>query len=108
MAAATPESRVKKRIKDALVTLQREGYPVWYYMPVPGRLSAPGIPDFICCINGFFLAIEAKAPGGTTTLIQDITIDRIRAANGHAIITVGADTGPALVCIYNLAGKSHL
>jgi hypothetical protein len=47
-----------------------------------------GVPDFICCWNGRFLAIETKAPGkrSNTTVMQDNQIMGIHQANGMAIV----------------------
>ncbi len=86
MAKTTPEGKVKTAIKAVLDALMAAGKPVWYYMPVPGRLSRPGIPDFVCCVNGLFLGIEAKAGKGTTTLAQDIVIMKITHAMGTALV----------------------
>jgi hypothetical protein len=56
-------------------------------MPVAGPFAVHGIPDFICCWEGAFLAIEAKAPGKLNHLTkhQRIKIDQIRDAGGFAV-----------------------
>ena len=81
--AATPEGKVKDQIKKLLRDKQ-----IWFFMPVPGRISVHGVPDFICCWNGRFLAIEAKAPGrrGNTTPNQDQRIKEIQRADGVALV----------------------
>ena len=61
--AATPESKVKRAVK---AVLKQHG--IWYFMPVQNGMGRIGIPDFICCARGRFLAIEAKAPGKAGTL----------------------------------------
>jgi len=80
--SSTPESKVKAGIKRLLDKLG-----IWYYMPVAGPFAVHGIPDFICCWDGQFLAIEAKAPGKLKTLTyhQQAKIDEINAANGFAV-----------------------
>jgi hypothetical protein len=57
-------------------------------MPVAGPFAVHGIPDFICCWGGKFLAIEAKAPGklATLTVHQKRKIEGIQAANGIAVV----------------------
>lgn len=84
--AATPEGRVKARIKKYL---QDHPAKPWYFMPVPGGYGTNGVPDFIICYRGKFLAVETKAPGKerNTTALQDMQIDRIRRAKGSAIVT---------------------
>lgn len=56
--ATTPEAKVKQAVAKAL-----KARGIWYYMPVQNGMGQTGIPDFICCWGGGFLAIETKAPG---------------------------------------------
>lgn len=81
--AMTPEGRVKEAVKK---WLKAKG--IWYYMPVQGGFGVVGIPDFICCWDGLFLAIETKAPGkrSNTTANQDAKISAINAAGGTALV----------------------
>ena len=46
--------------------------------------STAGLPDIIACVNGRFVAFEVKTPNGRLTKLQEITLDRIRAASGAA------------------------
>ena len=77
----TKESLVKKAIKDVLHELG-----AWYAMPMGTGYGRSGVPDFICCLDGRFVAIEAKANGGKTTALQDREIGRIHEAKGLAIV----------------------
>src|SRR6185369_12211251 len=77
----TPEAKVKQKIKRLLSAMA-----VWYFMPVAGRYAKKGTPDFICCANGRFLAIEAKGNGGRATDLQLYTLDQIRKHNGTALV----------------------
>ena len=81
--ARTPEGAVKEAVKKVL-----KAHGVFYYMPVQNGLGIVGIPDFICCFNGRFLAIETKAPGkrGNTTANQDRVIEAIQTAGGIAVV----------------------
>lgn len=79
--AATPEAKVKKRIRNLL-----DKHGVYYAMPMGTGYGNSGVPDFLCCHNGFFLAIEAKAGKGKTTALQDANIERIRANKGVALV----------------------
>ena len=49
-----------------------------------GPYGTAGIPDIICCYRGRFLGLEVKQPGGKLTKLQEITLERIRAAGGSA------------------------
>ena len=55
----TPEAKVKEKIKKIL-----KSYSVWYAMPHGAGYGDAGVPDFLCCYQGKFLAIEAKAGRG--------------------------------------------
>ena len=77
----TPEAKVKAKIKRLLKAMG-----VWFFMPVAGRYAKKGIPDFICCANGNFLAIEAKGNGGRATDLQLYVIDEIKKHNGTALV----------------------
>lgn len=81
--AQTPEGKVKAAVKKRLNELG-----VWFCMPMGTGFGNSGVPDFICCMNGQFLAIETKAPGkrGNTTTLQDRQIAAIHKAGGRAVV----------------------
>lgn len=79
--AATPEVKVKKQIRAIL-----DAYGVYYAMPIGTGYGNSGVPDFLCCVNGHFLAIEAKAGKGKTTALQDAHIEKIRGCGGTALV----------------------
>jgi hypothetical protein len=79
--AATPESKVKARVKKILDT-----YNAYYFMPIGGPYSRPGIPDIVGCYNGVYFAIECKAGKGKTTALQDRELSLISKAGGIAIV----------------------
>ncbi len=77
--AATPEAKVKNKIKAIL-----KSHNVYYAMPMGTGFGNSGVPDFLCCVNGRFFAIEAKAGKGTTTALQDKHLREIEKAGGDA------------------------
>jgi Holliday junction resolvase len=79
--ATTPESKVKAKIKKIL-----KDHGVYYAMPIGTGYGSSGVPDFLCCVNGNFLAIEAKAGKGTTTALQDKNIREIKESGGMAVV----------------------
>ena len=81
--AATPEGKVKARIKDYLNNLG-----VWHFSPPANGFGRSGIPDLVCCFQGRFIGIEVKAPGKrtNTTTMQDREIASINAAGGTALV----------------------
>jgi Holliday junction resolvase len=79
--AATPESKVKKRVRDLLDKLD-----IYHFMPPANGFGRAGIPDIIGCMDGHFIAIECKAGKGKTTALQDRELDRIHNAGGTTYI----------------------
>ena len=79
--AATPESKIKAKIKKLLVE-----HNVYYAMPIGSMFGNSGVPDFLCCAKGRFLAIEAKAGKGRTTALQEKHLKDIRDAGGVALV----------------------
>lgn len=81
--ATTPEGKVKNDIKKLL---NERG--IWYFMPSANGFGKVGVPDFICCWGGRFLAIEAKAPGkiNNTTPNQKMRIEEINDSMGIAFV----------------------
>jgi len=79
--AKTPEGLVKDKITKVL-----KEYGVYYFMPIGGMYSKVGVPDFIGCLNGRFIGIEAKAGKGTTTALQDRELRLIKEAGGVSLV----------------------
>jgi pantoate kinase len=79
--ANTPEALVKKRIRKIL-----EDSKAYFAMPIGTGYGNSGVPDFLVCHQGNFIAIEAKAGKGKTTALQDSHLAKIRAAGGIALV----------------------
>ena len=78
-----PEGRVKDAIKDLF-----DKYNVYWFMPVTGGFNRSGIPDFIACSNGMFLAVEAKSKHTRhgVTALQAQNIEQILSCGGLALV----------------------
>jgi len=79
--AQTAEVKVKNKIKAIL-----KEHGVYYAMPIGTGYGNAGVPDFLCCIKGRFVAIEAKANGGKTTALQDKNLRDIGLAGGITFV----------------------
>jgi hypothetical protein len=77
----TPEGKVKDKIKKLLKT-----HGAYFAMPIGTGFGNAGVPDFLVCLNGEFLAIEAKAGKGRTTALQKKAIAEIEAAGGRTLV----------------------
>jgi Holliday junction resolvase len=79
--ASTPEAKVKKQIRKQLDELG-----CYYAMPIGTGYGNSGVPDFLVCMKGRFVSIEAKAGKGKPTLLQEDNMRRIREAGGIALV----------------------
>jgi len=93
--ASTPEALVKKHIRKIL-----DAAGVYYAMPIGTGYGNSGVPDFLCCINGYFVGIEAKAGKGKTTALQDHNIQRIWESGGRALV-INETNYPQLIELIN-------
>lgn len=51
-----------------------------------GGFQRSGIPDLLCCVNGYFVAVELKTEKGLTAKLQDYNLDLIRKSGGAAMV----------------------
>ena len=79
--AQTPEAAVKAAVKRIL-----DAHNVYYFPPATGGYGRSGVPDIVCCVKGYFLAIECKAGNDKTTVLQDRELQAIRDAGGMAVV----------------------
>lgn len=77
------ESQLSKKIVDAL---RRRG--AWAVKTHGDPRQRRGLPDVLACYKSFFIGLEVKLPPKreNVTKLQRDTLDRIRAAEGEAII----------------------
>ena len=71
------ENRIKKFIES------KGG---WYVKFFANSFTKSGIPDLLCCVNGYFVAIEVKAKNGKPSELQIYNKEKIRSAGGICII----------------------
>ncbi len=72
------EKDVKAEIRKVLDIFDN----IFYYMPVPTGYGVRGIPDFIVCLDGKFVGIEAKFGKNKESLWQKKQGAAIQAARG--------------------------
>lgn len=75
------ERTVKDRIKKIL-----KRHHCWYTMPFQSGYSQTGVPDFIICHRGRFIAVEAKAGNNRPTALQVAQMDAIDFSQGLALV----------------------
>jgi pantoate kinase len=77
--ASTPEAKVKEKIKKIL-----KEHGVYYAMPMGTGYGNSGVPDFLCCLQGQFVAVEAKAGKGIPTALQEKNLRDIKVSGGYS------------------------
>ena len=99
----TPEGKVKKEV-DAILRRHK----VWYFKPVQMGYGTHGIPDYICCVGGWFLGVECKGlDWKKPTNLQAACLDAIRMARGSTFVVTPStiDQFENLVCFLSLKNK---
>lgn len=72
------ESTIQKKISD---WLSIQG---WCVKVISANKR--GCPDILACVDGRFVAIEVKRPGGVLSEIQKSQLTKIRSNGGIAIV----------------------
>lgn len=82
-SSKTPEGKVKEQVRTLL-----ERHDAWFFMPSQSGFGRRGIPDFIVCYKGRFLAIETKSKYSShkVTPLQKKELDAIKRAYGAALV----------------------
>jgi hypothetical protein len=93
---STPEGKVKERVKRLL-----KSFGIYWHMPVMNGMGSPSL-DFICCVRGYYLAIETKAPGKKPTPRQELTMKAIAAAGGFVYVVSDDESFTTLEAFLNL------
>lgn len=71
------ENKIKNYLKE---------HNCWYVKYFANRMTRVGVPDILACVNGFFVAIEVKAPNGKPSDLQLWNREQIRNAGGISIV----------------------
>ena len=56
-----------------------------------GQFTKEGIPDILCCCNGWFMGIEIKAPLGRPSPLQIHNLKKIDEAGGFGVLLYPKD-----------------
>jgi hypothetical protein len=77
----TPEGKVKQKI-----TAWLKAHDVWYFMPRGTTFGRSGIPDYIACLYGRLIGIEAKAGSNKPTALQLLEHKKMRLAGAVVFV----------------------
>lgn len=78
---ATPEAKVKKKVKDILTKVN-----CYYFCPATGGYGKSGVPDFVVCFQGHFIGIECKAGNNKPTALQQNEMRKIELNEGSVCV----------------------
>lgn len=76
-----PEKIFETKIKEFL-----SEHNIWHVKYFANRNTKSGIPDILACVNGYFVAIEVKAQGGTVKELQKYHLGKIRESGGFGYV----------------------
>lgn len=75
------EKKIENQIKQYLDSIG-----AWHIKTHGNMFSKAGTPDIVACLNGRFVAIEVKQPGGRVSPLQMAHIKLINQAGGFAFV----------------------
>jgi len=97
----TPEGKVKAKVREIF-----KRYQIHYNHIAASQFSKAGAPDYVCCVNGFFLAVEVKAGKGVQTEPQKIEQASVEKSMGRYFVINETNLNTLEMYIYALKGKS--
>lgn len=87
------ESEIVRQIKEYLKTVKG----CFFWKEHGGQFGVAGLPDIILCLNGRFIALEVKTEKGKVSVLQEITLKKIRNAGGIAEVVRSVDEARAVI-----------
>jgi hypothetical protein len=87
------ESEIVDKIKFYLKGIDG----LFFWKQFGGMYGQSGLPDIVCCYHGRFVGLEVKTDKGKTTVLQEITLRRIRNAGGIAEVVRSAEEAKAVL-----------
>lgn len=97
MTRQVSEKTIENRIKRYL-----DGIGAWWIKTHGNMFSKSGTPDIIACVNGHFVAIEVKRPGGVVSELQKYHIEAIQKSGGIAFIAYSLEEAKQHLEKFNL------
>ena len=99
--ASKPETNFRKRVRADLEKLCNVDRPVFF--EAIQQKAIKGSPDFVLCVNGYFVALELKAVKGKVSRLQEEKLKAIAEANGIVLVADPKNWPDVLKCIQHLS-----
>ena len=81
----------EQKLIDQIKAYLKDRPDTFYFKSHGGFYGTAGIPDIIICHKGKFVGLECKAKGRKPTLLQQLTINKIKKACGIAVVVYSLD-----------------
>ncbi|WP_054637161.1 VRR-NUC domain-containing protein [Thalassobacillus sp. C254] len=91
------EKTIENNIKRYLASIG-----AWHIKTHGNLFSKAGVPDILACINGRFVGIEVKKPGGKVSELQKANIRLIEKAGGVAFVSFSVEETKHYLTKFNL------
>jgi hypothetical protein len=96
-----PEHRLHKKLQ---AQIKGAGGCIFKIHGGDNPFQAVGIPDLLCCIQGRFVGIEVKMPGGSLRPAQVAALNEIYRAGGIAAVVETVEQGRKLLSVITGGG----
>ncbi len=88
MSYNTPEGKIKRKVSQLF-----KDHGVWYFMPASNGFGKAGIPDYIACVDGYFIGVECKSDKTKKpTVLQVKCGEQIKKAGGVWMVVYDDET----------------
>ena len=74
----------------------------YYIKHFANAFTKVGVPDILACVNGYFVAIEVKAPNGRPSELQLHNIKKINELGGFGVVLYPDQFNDFALLIYGL------
>lgn len=100
----------ERALTDRIVKALRKahGSRAWIMKVHGSGWQTAGIPDLLVCLDGRFIALEIKLPGGShgVTPLQVVRLDQIRIAGGVAKVVRSVEDALDVLAAEDQAGQT--
>lgn len=107
MKKITTSNNLEGKFRDKVSEYLKSVDDLWFLKTYGNAVQRSGVPDFLVCYYGNFIAIELKRPDGKGELSpqQEIELNKISNADGWVIV---ADNMEKITTVIELIKEQNL
>jgi hypothetical protein len=87
------ENEIVDKIKSYLKGIDG----LFFWKQFGGLYGQSGLPDIICCYKGRFVGLEVKTEKGKISVLQEVTLRKIRNAGGVAEVARNVEDAKRII-----------